>query len=267
MSKYNYDKSFLKGLGVGAFLNETKVRKAHIDAGKAEMPQSIFNPNVIAAKLHPSYQMVKVKEIIDREDAKTYVLEPDVEKGTKELAYFRAGQYITIEQEFDSHYFCKPYTLSSAPKDALGPDNNTYELTIKRSPNGMVSNHILDTWTVGTGFACSGPLGHFYYQRLRDAKNIIALAGGSGITPFISMARAIADGTEDFNLTIIYGSKKADGILFKKELDECIAKSNGKVKVIHVLSDDNAEGFEHGFITADLIKKYAPDDYTIYVCG
>ncbi len=113
----------------------------------------------------------------------------------------------------------------------------------------------------------SGPLGQFYYERLRDSKNVVALAGGSGITPFLSMARAIAAGIEDFNLTILYGSRTSKDILLREELDECVEKAKGKVKVVHVLSDDKKKTYENGFITAELIKKYAPEDYSIYVCG
>ena len=57
-------------------------------------------------------------------------------------------------------------------------------------------------------------------------------------------------------------------ILLKEEL-EALAQKCSKIKVIHVLSDEEAEGYEHGFITADLIRKYAPDgeDYSLFLCG
>ena len=83
------------------------------------------------------------------------------------------------------------------------------------------------------------------------------MAGGSGITPFYSIACAVADGIEDFVLTILYGSRTKDTILLKEELEAVAARSNSRVKVVHVLSDEAAEGYEHGFITAELIKKYA----------
>lgn len=267
MAKYNYDKSVLSGLGVGAFLNEVKVRKEHIEKGGTDIPTSIYNPNILASKLHPSCQFGIITKIDEYKDAKTFVISPDVEKGCTELAYFKAGQYVAFVIEFDGAYMCKPYSLSSGPNDALGAENNTYAITVKKTVNGYASDYILNNWQLGTKLTFSGPLGQFTYERLRDSENIIALAGGSGITPFLSMAKAIADGTEKFNLTILYGSRNHDNILLKDKLDEYAAKSNGKVKIIHVLSEDNAEGYEHGFITADLIRKYAPEDYSIFVCG
>ena len=77
MAKYNYDKSALKGLGVGAFLSEVKVREAHIAAAGDEMPQSVFNSNILAEKLHPAKQCVKIAKVVDHDDARSYTLVPD----------------------------------------------------------------------------------------------------------------------------------------------------------------------------------------------
>ena len=101
---------------------------------------------------------------------------------------------------------------------------------------------------------------------MRDEKNVVGLAGGSGITPFMSMVRAIRDGIEDFSLTLLYGSKTQADILYKDELEEICGQTD-KVKVVYVLSDEQVEGFESGFIGADIIKKYAPEKYSLYVCG
>ncbi len=268
MAKYKYNKSALKGLGVGAFLGEVKTRNAQIEAAPDNMPVSIFNANRLAADLHPYAQHCKVSKIINHQNAKSYILVPDEAKGTNTLAYFRAGQYVSVDLEIHGAILSKPYSLCSRPKAALGKTNNSYTLTIQYNPKGFASAYIPTHWEVGTSLTISAPLGDFYYQSLRDAKNVIALAGGSGITPFISMASAIADGIEDFNLTILYGSRTKDSILLKDELDAIVARANGKVKIVHVLSDESSEGFEHGFITSDLIKKYAPeDDYSIFVCG
>ena len=78
--------------------------------------------------------------------------------------------------------------------------------------------------------------------------------------------RIICDGIEDFELTLLYGSRTEADILFRGELDE-IARVCPKFKVVHVLSDEKKEGFEHGFITAELIGKYAPEEYSVFLCG
>lgn len=263
--KYGYDKKLLKSLGVGPFLGQVKLREQKIAEASTELPTSIYNANVLAKKLHPNVQYAVVTAIAEHKDAKSYTLAPDTEKGADGLAYFRAGQYVSIALDIGDAKLNKPYTIRSCPKDAL---NGTYTITVKRTAKGFASDYILDNWQVGTKVKLSAPLGEFYHQELRDAKHVVALAGGSGITPFYSMAAAIADGTEDFTLTILYGSRTKDAILLGEELDAIAAASNGKVKVVNVLSEEECDGCEKGFITAQLVKKYAPDgDYSIYLCG
>ena len=82
------------------------------------------------------------------------------------------------------------------------------------------------------------------------------------------MAYAIRDGIESFNLTILFGSRDENSILFKEELDAISAECD-KVKVVHVLSEQKKKGYEHGFINADIIRKYAPEsgDYSVFLCG
>ena len=268
MAKYKYSKKGLKGLTPFPFLGEVKTRTAAIEAAPATLPKSIYNPNILAKRLHPAVQHCIIAKIQDHGDAKSFTLVPNEAKGTKEMAYFRASQYVSVSLNIDGAPVNKPYTIRSNPKDALGTENTSYTLTIKLTNPSYASKHILTTWKEGDEVDISGPLGDFYYQNLRDAKNVIALAGGSGITPFYSMAAAIVDGIEDFNLTILYGSRTADGILLKEEIEELASKSNGKVKVVHVLSHEEKEGYEHGFLTAELIKKYAPEgDYSVFMCG
>ncbi len=265
MAKYKYKRDVFKGLTPFPFLGEVKTRVKKIEEAEATVPQSVFNVNKLAKSLHPSVQFTKIAEVIEEADAKTFVIVPNKEKGTEKLAFFRAGQYISVALDIGDAKLCKPYTLSSAPKTAL---DGKYTITVKKTANGYASDYILNNWAVGTELMLSAPLGEFYYTKLRDAKNVIAVAGGSGITPFLSMAEAIADGTEDFNLTILYGSRNENSILLKDELDEAAERSEGKVKIVNVLSESDAEGFEHGFINGELIKKYAPDDdYSIFACG
>ena len=221
-----------------------------------------------ADALHPPIQFCQILKVIDRGHVKSFVIGPDPERGTSSLAYFRAGQYVSILDRVGEAVVCKPYSICSAPQDALKGENSCYTVMIERNPDGFFSPHALDTWQPGKKLILSGPLGYFYYQPLRDARHVVALAGSSGITPFFSMAAAIADGTEDFDLTILYGSRTADSILLRDELDALVRRSNGRVRVIHVLSDEYREGFESGLITPELIRKYAPDqDYSVFICG
>lgn len=259
--------AILKHISRLDFLKLMPARKSKIDASPANKlpPISSYKANTLAAALHPEFQNLIVSETVSLgEGVKTFVFAPDKEGGTSSLAYFSAGQYIAVSQEIGEARLSRPYSLSSAPKEALA---GKYSLTIKRVEGGLLSQYALDNWTVGTRVTASAPLGTFTYEPLRDAKTVIGIAGGSGITPFYSLAQAIADGDEDANLTLIYGSRTKKDILFLKEFEEIAARTD-KFKLINVLSEEAADGAEKGFITADIIKKYAPDgEYSVFVCG
>ena len=247
------------------FTKMTPNRQAKIDAAPATPVRAIdsYVPNKIAKALHPGTQYVKLAEIIEQTpDTKTFWLEADPARGTEKLAWFSAGQYLSVSLEIGSMKLTRPYSLSSSPREAL---EGRYGLTIKRVKDGLASNYILDNWTVGTEVTVSEPLGVFTYEPLRDAKTIVGIAGGSGITPFRSLAKAIADGDEDAEMILLYGSRTLADAMFQEEFK---ALEGPKFKLVNVLSHEEQEGCEKGFITEELIRKYAPEgDYSIFLCG
>ena len=244
------------------FKNMAKVREKAIQAAPALEITADYAINNNAKALHPDYQELVIDKIIDHKGAgaKTYLMRS---KDGGPVAYFRAGQYLSLKLKIGGSSLTRPYSISSSPADAL---KGVVSVTVRTNPGGFAAEHMLAEFKEGDEVLSSGPQGNFYYEPLRDPQHIVALAGGSGITPFLSMAQAIADGTEDFDLTILFGSRTREQILFKEEL-EAIAADCSKVHVVHVLSDEEAEGYEHGFITADLIKKYAKAPYSVFVCG
>lgn len=266
--KYSYDRAPIRKIPLSGFLSMVSVRNKRIAAAQDSPPVSEYNANRLAKSLHPEAQYAKIARVDEHRDAKSFTLVPDEARGTKSLAFFRASQYVSVGLNIGGAVLSKPYTIRSGPGSALGEDGTSYVLTIKRTEPGYASKWILENWKEGDAVELSGPLGDFYYDRIRDAKTVVALAGGSGITPFFSMAEAIADGIEDFELTILYGSRTAEGILLREELDAVAERSGGRVKVVHVLSDEEREGYEHGFLTAELVRKYAPEgDYSVFMCG
>ena len=244
------------------FKNITKAREKHIQATPATPLPKSLTTNEKAKLHHPAKQQVVISEIRQNgADAKTIVFK--TADGSR-LALYRAGQYVSVSVPIGDTVTTRSYSLCGSPAWAK---RGEYNITVKRDDSGFVSPYIQDNWKVGQQVTISGPQGHLYFEPLRDSKKVVALAGGSGITPFMGMAYAIRDGLEDFDLTILFGSRTAEGIVYKKELDEVCAACD-KVHVVHVLSDEERDGYEHGFITAELIKKYGGDgEYSIFMCG
>lgn len=256
-----------KAVPMTDFLKLDPQRNQIIESASDAEPKPLLEhkANSIAKALHPDVQHLKVSEVIERTpDTKSFVLVADPENGTDKIAYFQAGQYLAVSLQIGDAKLTRPYSISSSPKEA---SDGFYMLTIKRVDGGLASQYILDNWKVGSSVVTSAPLGEFTYEPLRDAKTIIGLAGGSGITPFYSLAKAIRDGDEDAEMILLYGSRTLDDALFLEDFKQ-IETECDSFRLINVLSDSEAEGCEKGFITADLIKKYAPDgDYSIFLCG
>jgi ferredoxin-NADP reductase len=169
----------------------------------------------------------------------------------------------------DGNGITRPYSISSAPYEALGP-NGYYEITVQKIETGFFTPYLWENWSVGTKVQSSGPCGEFYYEPMRDVNKIVGLAGGMGVTPFCSMAKEIVNGDMDAELLLLYGSNDKDEIVHKELFKELEEKSNGKFKVVHVLSCEEVplEDCEQGFITADLIKKYAEiENSSFFICG
>ena len=249
------------------FTKMTPTRQAKIDAAPATAlpaPDS-YKPNEIANALHPKVQHLKVAKIEEEAgNCKRYYLVPNEEKGTRALAWFSAGQYLSITLKIGNMILTRPYSLASSPREAL---EGTYLLTIQKVEGGLASQFIHDNWQVGTEVTASAPLGNFTYEPLRDAKTVVGVVGGSSITPFRSLAKAIADGDEDCDLILLYGSRTLEDTMFQQDLTD-LAAACSRIKLVNIFSDEEREGYEHGFITAELIKKYAPEgEFSLFVCG
>lgn len=234
------------------FKNLPKKRLEAINNASDKNVDSNFPVNNIAKGLHPYEQNVIVKDIIiHNNDIKTLVF-----KGEK-LACFKAGQYITVNININGNIISRPYSLSSSPIEAM---SGIYSITIKRA--GHVSGYILDSIKMGDNITISAPNGHFYYNYLRDKENVVAFAGGIGITPFLSMAKAIYDGTEKFNLTLFYIAKTQEDLIFKDILDSLTCD---KFKVIYATTRQKVENYHFGHITKQILKDYK--EHSVFICG
>lgn len=217
----------------------------------------------LADKLHPLSMKVRVVKI---EQASPTSRTFRFESVDGHIPVFQSGQYANFRFKIGNSVLTRPYTISSAPYEARG-DHGFFEITVRRNMPYLVPDYMFENVKEGDVLDGTIPFGNFYWEPLRDSKNIVALAGGSGITPFYSMAKEIVHGKmKGCTLTILYGSVKADDIVLKDRLDAIEAESDA-IHVIHVLSDEPDWQGEKGFITRELIEKYSVPDCTYMFCG
>ncbi len=149
---------------------------------RAVLPQMVGE---LVGRIHPRRMQVRVAEI--REETfttKTFRLTPLDEP----FPPFRAGQFVNLFVAVDGVRTSRPYTISSSPTRRAYID-----ITVRKMVNGFVSQYLCDRAAVGDQFELSDPAGCFYHDPIVDTGQLVFLAGGCGITPFMSMIRTEAD--------------------------------------------------------------------------
>ena len=241
----------------------TKARRDRIAMGDSN--NIYYDPiKACANEVHPVSTHVKVTKVEDvSPTARKFTFMAD--EGDK-LPPFQAGQYVSLDLQIGDTVTTRPYSISSAPYQARQKEDPFFEITVRngKKDTGFASIWLYENVKEGDRFTAHLAYGQFYYEPLRDSKNIVALAGGSGITPFYSMAQEIAHGTMDADLTILYGSVSTKDIILEKQLN---AVDCDRVRFINVISGDEDYDGEKGFLSKEIISRYMGEDPTFFVCG
>lgn len=232
-------------------------REALANGSNTPLPQS-YRTNELAKALHPGTMEVELTAV------------RPLTAGMQELTFrrldaaafpfFRAGQYVSLQSKVGESLVSRPYSIASSPREAL---ENKLVLGVEEA--GFFSGYLDKEAKPGDRFTMTEPSGEFHYETLRDKKHIVCIAGGAGITPFLSMAKSMVEGDEDYEMTLFYGARDEARIAFKPELDALAEKG---LKVVYVLSDEERTGYEHGFVSAALLEKYVDiRNVTFFLCG
>lgn len=196
---------------------------------------------------------LRVKRVVhETSDAVSLVL--DVPERCSARYRYRAGQFLTLRVTVDGQDLRRCYSMSSAPLE------DDLQITVKRDPGGVVSNWLNDTVSEGIEIHAAPPEGRFC---LRDATDeIVAFAGGSGITPIMSLVRtALASSSR--RIRVFYANRSRDSVIFAEALARLVDEHADRLVVVHHIDDDS------GVVTPSVVESFAADtgaaDY--YICG
>ncbi len=168
---------------------------------------------------------------------------------------YQAGQFLSFKVPHEGQVLTRSYSLSSCPEvDA------EHKVTIKRVDDGRISNLVNDTVKEGDTLMVVPPAGLFV---LNDKNRPISFfAGGSGITPCISLIKAALP-TTSRRLRLIYANRDERSIIFREELEELVGKHPDRLEVIHSLDDRD------GLLDLKRIEHQAVDalEGDFYLCG
>jgi predicted ferric reductase len=171
---------------------------------------------------------------------------------------FVAGQFFFLRLNKNRLYARHPFTVSGKPGDDLS-------FTIKLAGRFTQTAKELK---IGDEILIDGPFGNFIPKTEKD---LVFIAGGVGITPFMSILRDHINKNIDQNITLIYGSRTEADIIFKKEIDTIDKPWFKKVYLLSLVEESTlmSPDCEKGFICNDVLNRYVSDvkNSLYHICG
>lgn len=211
----------------------------------------------------PGLTRLRVVDIIEENhDCKTFRLAP-----VKPLLFaYKPGQYVTFMLNINGREVNRSYSMSSSPSRP-----HLLEITVKRLPNGLVSNWFCDQVKLGDELTAKGPMGHFTCFA-SPSRKMLFIGAGSGIVPILSMSRWIADTAGEVDVKLLASFKSPRDIIFRKEFEMLSARTRGFRTAFTLTS--RWSGTEHwtgftGRINYPMLNMFVPDilERDIFLCG
>lgn len=188
----------------------------------------------------------------------------------RELYRFRAGQHLTLRTFINGEEVRRNYSLCTAP------DEGGLMVTVKQIAGGAFSNWATRELKPGDELDVMPPHGSFTveFDRAR-AGRYVGFAGGSGITPIMSLIRTALKTESESRFTLFYGNRDANSIIFLERLAELKDRYLGRFELFHFLSDEEGDvellnGMLDKATCADAIDAFVPEPPDVsawFICG
>ncbi|MEM8686529.1 MAG: 2Fe-2S iron-sulfur cluster-binding protein [Pseudomonadota bacterium] len=149
---------------------------------------------------------------------------------------FTQGQYLTLRTEVDGEDLRRPYSV------CVSPDKGELRVCVKKIPLGRFSSFVNDNLKAGDRLSVLPPMGRFHAPiEAEGEKTYVLFAGGSGITPVISIIETVLAREPLAKVTLFYGNRATGDIIFRERLSDLKDAYLGRLRVFHVLSDEVPE--------------------------
>ena len=216
------------------------------------------------ARFH-SLDVVDVRR--ETRDAVLVTLKPRDEDAA--LFDFTQGQYLTFRRTFDDDELRRSYSICAGKGDGF------LQVGIKRVDGGAFSTWANESLKVGEVLEAMPPMGNFHTPLNPDAaKHYLGFAGGSGITPVLSIVKTVLAVEPKSSFTLVYANRQISTIMFREELEDLKNRYLGRLSIIHVLESEAQEvdlftGRVDGAKCAALFRAWIdlPSVDTAFICG
>jgi ferredoxin-NADP reductase len=232
---------------------------------RSRLFESIISPNGIdgyGELIDPTFSVRDVRgEIVEirRQTSRSVTL---VIKPNKNWQGFSAGQHVGTIVEVDGVLNTRFYSPASSDTN-----NSAIELTVSLHEGGAVSSRLLKAAKVGMVVGLTPAEGEFVLPQVRPER-LLLVAGGSGITPLMSMLRTLVDQGHRGEVTLIRISRTPEDALYETELTE-LAAAHTNFKFVRAYTRERVDGALHGHLTKAKLNSACKDfaDAATYVCG
>lgn len=208
---------------------------------------------------------------VSRETADAISITFDVPEELHPTFLYKSGQYITIRVFVDGVEHRRNYSLCSSPAD-----DEPMRIAVKRVHMGAVSQWLNEHAAPGVHIEVYPPMGNFTKELdPTHSRHYVMVAGGSGITPILSIIKSVLRVEPLSVVSLIYANRNVESIIFDAEITSIAAKSNNRLRVFHVLENAPSDGRAAtvGTMNAEtarsIITTVAPsfDSVDAFVCG
>lgn len=210
---------------------------------------------------------IQIKQIIrETNDASSIVFE--IPENLKTTFNYQAGQYLTISTKINGVEERRAYSFSSSP---LTDSNPT--ITVKKVEGGKISSWIHQDLKPSETVMLMPPMGKFIWQNETHNPQLVLFAGGSGITPVMSILKTALQSNSQAQITLYYANRDLDSVIFRQTLVHLEATYNGRLRVVHIL--EKGHDGHQGYIgrpgaedyKAILQKEGLNNAADFYICG
>jgi ring-1,2-phenylacetyl-CoA epoxidase subunit PaaE len=173
---------------------------------------------------------------VQPDTAEAVVVSFDVPEELRPVFGFTQGQYLTLRKEIDGQDLRRSYSICA------GVDDGELRVGVRKVAGGVFSNWINEHLQPGDTVNVMAPQGRFFVPIEAQAqRHHLGIAGGSGITPILSIMKTVLAREPASRFTLIYGNRKLRSTMFKEELDDLKDKYMARLVIHHVFSDENSE--------------------------
>ena len=149
---------------------------------------------------------------------------------------YKAGQHLTLRTTIDGEEVRRNYSLCTAPAES------DWMVTVKRIGGGVFSNWVGDHLKPGDAIDVMPPHGSFTTEFDRAAKrHLVGIAGGSGITPVMSLIRTLLREEPKSRFTLFYGNRDSSSVIFLESLAALKDKHLGRLEIYHFLDAEEQD--------------------------